>query len=65
MTSACLGELARRVDPAQALIDQPLGRLAVAGLAVDGVAGGEVPGGHVAAHVSEADESDGLHGVST
>ena len=39
-----LGELARSVDPAQALVDQPLGCVAAAGLAVDGVAGGEVRG---------------------
>ena len=57
-----LGERARRGGPAQTLIDEPLRVLAVTVLPVDGVAGGEVPGGHVASHVSQADESDAQHG---
>jgi hypothetical protein len=57
-----LRDLAWTVEPAQALVDEPLRAVAMAFLPVDGVAVGEVAGDHVAAHVAEADEADGLHG---
>src|SRR5205807_6766553 len=57
-----LGELTRTAGPVQALADEPLRLVLVAGLSVYLVAGVEVPRRHVPAHVSEADESDGPHG---
>ena len=53
-----LRNLARRVAPLQALVDQPLRVRPSSLLTVDRVPGGEETGSHRSAHVPEADQAD-------
>src|SRR5258708_5377517 len=57
------GDFARRVAPAESLLDKVLRGRAVTGFAEHGVPGGEEAGGHVSAHVSEAYEAERIHEV--